>query len=146
LMIIADSPAEQPRLRYEDYRTGRVTIHEVSPNLPDLILSMAKDPEPEDDTPGLGMTYSEVVGALFALYKSGSTTAAFATETDRLMAELVEAARAGRVLERPETLADKKHQPAPEEGVVVDASYLKAERDSKPRVVPLAPREPKKKK
>jgi hypothetical protein len=142
LMMVADSAAETPRLRYENYRTGLVRVERVSPSLPELILFMATDPRPEDKTPGLGMSYSEVVGALHALYDAGATRAAFATETDKLMAELVEAARAGQLLERPETIADRDRPADPEEGLVVDASYLKAERARKPEVVPLAPREP----
>jgi flagellar basal body P-ring protein FlgI len=144
LLVVADSASEQPRLKYENYRTGRVRIEQVSPNLPELVIFMAKDPQPEDRLPGLGMSYSEVVGALYALYEAGATGAAFATETDRLMAELVEAARTGQVLDRPETLAEKNQPRAAEEGLAVDVSYLKAERARKPQVVPLAPREPKK--
>lgn len=94
--------------------------------------------------PGLGMSYSEVVGALHALYDAGATQAAFATETDKLMAELVEAARTGQVLERPETIADRNKPTESDDGLVVDASYLKAERARKPQVVPLAPKDPKK--
>jgi len=144
LLVIADSEGELPRLRYEDYRTETVRIEEISTSLPDLIVFMAKDPQPEDRVPGLGMSYSEVVGALYALYDSGGTYAAFATETDRLMAELVEAARSGQVLERPETLAEKDNPREIDEGLAVDASYLKAERARKPQVVPLPPKEPKK--
>lgn len=144
LLVVADSASEPPRLKYEDYRSGRVRIEQVSPNLPNLIVFLAKDPQPEDDVPGLGMSYSEVVGALYALYEAGATGAAFATETDRLMAELVEAARSGRTLERPETLAEKDQPGAFEEGLAVDVRYLKAERARKPQVVPLAPKEPKK--
>ncbi len=144
LLVVADSEGEKPRLRYEDYRTGSVRIEEVGPGLPDLVVFMAKDPKPEDKQPGLGMSYSEVVGALYALYDSGGTYAAFATETDRLMAELVEAARTGQVLERPETMAEKDQPRAVDEGLAVDVSYLKAERARKPQVVPLPPKEPKK--
>ncbi|MBK7404981.1 MAG: flagellar basal body P-ring protein FlgI [Phycisphaerales bacterium] len=141
LMIVADSASESPRLRYEDYRTGQVFVDTVTSSLPQLIIRLAKDPEPEDDTPGLGMSYSEVVGALYAIYDAGAMRASFATETDRLMAELVEAARTGRVLERPETSADQTKN---DDNAAVDASYLKAERARRPEVVPLEPKEPKK--
>ncbi len=144
LLVVADSAFENPRLRYEDYRSGVVRIEEVGASLADLIVFLAKDPEPEDEMPGLGMSYSEVVGALYALYEAGATGAAFATETDRLMAELIEAARTGSVLERPETLAEKDQPVMPDDRLVVDVSYLKAERARKPQIVPLAPREPRK--
>lgn len=143
LMIVADSSVETPRLRYEDYRTGLVRIERVEPSLPELVAFMALDPQPEDRVPGLGMSYSEVVGALHALYEAGATRAAFATETDKLMAELVEAARSGQILERPETIAEKNAPTPSDDGLVVDASYLKAERARKPQVVPLAPKAPK---
>ncbi|MFG0258833.1 MAG: HEAT repeat domain-containing protein, partial [Phycisphaerales bacterium JB041] len=144
-MVIADSAGEPARLRYENYRTGQVrVVDEISSSLPSLIVFMATDPRPEDPEPGLGMSYSEVVGALHALYDAGATRAAFATETDKLMAELVEAARTGQVLERPETIADRNKPTESDDGLVVDASYLKAERARKPQVVPLAPKDPKK--
>lgn len=145
LLLVADSSTEMPRLRYADYRTGEIRIEEVSERLPDLVLFMARDPRPEDRKPGLGFSYSEVVGALYALYDDGATRAAFATETDKLMAELVEAARGGKVLQRPETIDEKSRPDKPDDGLVVDPSYLKAERARRPQVVPLAPREPKKK-
>jgi hypothetical protein len=144
LLVVADSASEDPRVRYEDYRTGQVRIETVKPGLADLVVLMAKDPMPEDEVQGLGMSYSETVGALYALYDAGATRAAFATETDRLMAELVEAARSGMVLERPETIAEKEHPPEHEGEIVVDASYLKVERARKPQVVPLPPKQPKK--
>lgn len=144
LLIVADSASQEPRLRYEDYRTGRVRVETVSPSLPELVLLMAGDPRPEDERQGLGLSYSETVGALYALYDAGAIPAAFATETDRLMAELVEAARTGRVLERPETIAAKE-TPEVEGDLVVDVQYLKAERARKPQVVPLPPKEPKEK-
>lgn len=143
-MVIADSAEETPRLRYENYRTGLVRVEKVAPSLPELIVFMATDPRPEDRVPGLGMSYSEVVGALHALYDTGATRAAFATETDKLMAELVEAARTGQILERPETIADRDRPTQSDDSLVVDASYLKAERARKPQVVPLAPKESKK--
>ena len=117
-MVIADSAEETPRLRYENYRNGLVRVERVSPSLPELILFMANDPRPEDRVPGLGMSYSEVVGALHALYDAGATRASFATETDKLMAELVEAARTGQVLERPETIADRNRPTDSDDGLV----------------------------
>ena len=144
LLIVSDSPADPPRLRYQDYKTGSVRIEQISPSVADLVIFLAKDPKPEDKMPGLGMTYSEVVGALYALYDAGATTAAFATETDRLMAELVEASRTGTLLDRPETMAEKDNPKVAEEGLAVDISYLKAERARKPQVVPLPPKQPKK--
>lgn len=144
-IVISESANQPARLRYENYRTGEVrVVEEISPSLPSLIVFMAVDPKPEDPVPGLGMSYSEVVGALHALYDAGATRAAFATETDKLMAELVEAARTGQVLERPETIADRNKPTESDDGLVVDASYLKAERARKPQVVPLAPKDPKK--
>ncbi|MCC7390138.1 MAG: flagellar basal body P-ring protein FlgI [Phycisphaerales bacterium] len=144
LLIVSDSAADPPRLRYQDYKTGSVRIEQISPSVADLVIFLAKDPRPEDKMPGLGLTYSEVVGALYALYDAGATTAAFATETDRLMAELVEASRTGTLLDRPETMAEKDNPKVAEEGLAVDISYLKAERARKPQVVPLPPKKPKK--
>lgn len=114
LVLTADTPTDQPRLlyRYPD-RTddlgntipGRTVTGHVSPKLPELIAFLAHTPTPEDSRPGLGMSYSEVVGALNEFQKGGAVAAHMAFEEDLLRLRLFHAAQQVETEDRPETLS-----------------------------------------
>jgi hypothetical protein len=52
------------------------------------------------------MTYSEVVGSLYAIQRGGGTAAEFAVEENWLRLKLLQAADQAEVEDRPETKAD----------------------------------------
>ncbi|MBC6953845.1 hypothetical protein FBT69_09395 [Synechococcales cyanobacterium CNB] len=106
LMVTADSQEEPARLYYRDHRTGRTTVQQVADDAESLIFFFAHEQTPEDPRPGLGLSYSEVVGALHALYESRALNASFTTETDRLVALLAEAAADTETMMRPESPTD----------------------------------------
>ncbi|MEL7473623.1 MAG: flagellar basal body P-ring protein FlgI [Planctomycetota bacterium] len=115
LMLASDSPSDEViRVFYRDHRTGSTTTETVPPRIEPLVRLMAHEPRPERPTagPGLGqglnLSYAEVVGALYAVYEDGGTNAAFATERDRLLADLLSAGRATFVEERPESANDEE--------------------------------------
>ncbi len=148
LWIIAEEQgAERLRIRYRDARTGQVTMHEVRPNLLELVDFLARRSTPEDPRPGLGMTYAEVVGTLHALHQEGATKAEFATERDRLLANLFEAARGAVTEERPETASDTEAtfftpDLAPTLGDLPAGSTLPpASNEPRRLVVPIPPRD-----
>lgn len=103
------------RLYYRDYRDHRTTTANVARDLREVVRFLARTPVPENPEPGLDLTYSEVVGALYEVQKQGGLAApaargsggaggaAFATERDRLLARLLEAQDATSVEERPES-------------------------------------------
>lgn len=103
LMLKVDAETDDLHIYYRDASTSRVTRHRMKPDVVRLIEFMAQDPRPEDPRPGLGFTYSEVVGALAEIQKQGGIDAAFATERERLLAALTKAAQGTRVEHRPET-------------------------------------------
>lgn len=103
LLMSSDGPKSPVRLRYEDYRTGRVTVAEAPATVAELVGYLARRPTPEDPTPGLDMTYSEVVGALYEIQKQGGIEGAFATEQERLAARLLEAEVTSTLGDRPES-------------------------------------------
>lgn len=105
LMLNATEENGPINLFYRDWKTGSITTEIVEPDLPKLIEFFAHTPTPEDPRPGLGMSYSEVVGALYAIHKAGAMNCNFATERDRLMAAL-NSANVGQRKERPETTKD----------------------------------------
>ncbi|HYE03477.1 MAG TPA: flagellar basal body P-ring protein FlgI [Phycisphaerales bacterium] len=102
LMLAADSPNDPVRLYYRDYRTGGVTQQQVPDDLVKLIEFLGRTSTPENPAPGLGLTYSEVVGAVYEIHRQGAIDAPFATETDRLRAALFQAAQDTVVSDRPE--------------------------------------------
>lgn len=103
LMVMADGSSDGPRVLYRDYRTKRTTQTSAPAGLAAFVEFMGREPTPQDPRPGLGMTYSEVVGALYGLQQARGINAAFATERDKLMAMLLDANRQALVEERPET-------------------------------------------
>lgn len=124
LMLVSGASGEPVRVRYEtvpiaDPRTpgrprGRVLTHDLEPSVTRLIDLLAHDPSPEFPEPGFDMSYAEVVGALYEVSRNGGLRGAFATEQDRLTADLLAAAAAEPVVVRPETQADAQ------EPVVID--------------------------
>jgi hypothetical protein len=138
LMLLAESATDTPELyyRYPDRteedgstRPGLTVKNKVQPDLVSFIEYLAHNPSPEDPKPGLGLTYSEVVGALNAIQQQGGFgKTPLAIEENLLRARLLQAANAAVTEERPETLQDvsevkvyepvkdqaKPAQPAPE--------------------------------
>ncbi|MBS0187615.1 MAG: flagellar basal body P-ring protein FlgI [Planctomycetes bacterium] len=138
LMINAPDKDGPIKLFYRDWKTDAITQQEVEADLPKLIEFFAHTPTPEDPRPGLGLSYSEVVGALYAIHKAGAMNCNFATERDRLVAALT-AASAGQRKERPETTKDR-----PEIVVLESPESTLAPREEgglKPIIVPI-PRDP----
>ncbi len=103
LLMAADTQDDPVRLYYRE-GTGRrsVTLDSVPTDLQDLVRFMARRPNPADPRPGLGLGYAEVVGLLYEIQASRGTVAAFATETDRLLANLLETMQSEDIEVRPD--------------------------------------------
>ncbi len=142
LMLSADSESDPVRLYYRDQRTGRVIVQDAEEELDKLIKMFARDQSPTDPRTGLGLTYAETVGAVYNIYNDGGFEAAFSTEQDRLLAELIRSSKAEEITVRPAT-------PGSEERLVVfDSPRLRtpSEQRRAPRreglLVPLTPPPP----
>jgi hypothetical protein len=117
LMMVSESETDTPRLFYEavpgravrvDLATYRPTYQTpIQTNITELVDFFTREWSPDQQLVGLGMTYSEVVGALHEFYKAGAMNAAFATERDRLMADLLASAEGQEIEVRPETPGDR---------------------------------------
>ncbi|MCC6427260.1 MAG: flagellar basal body P-ring protein FlgI [Phycisphaerales bacterium] len=143
LMIDGDESTGKVRVYYRDYRDERVTTSQLKPDLVQFIRFLAHEPTPSDPEPGLGMRYSEVVGALYAIHQAKGTDAAFTTERDKLLAEILDAEAGTLLSDRPEGEEDrlrleefKKPQKARNLPSPVDR------RPQKPELVPIAPPPP----
>lgn len=144
LLLTADGPQDPLRVYYRDDRSGQVTQTTASPVLASFVAFAADTTTPEDPTPGLGLSYSETVSALYALYQAGGTTASFATERDRLLAGLTAAAQSPESRDRPETPNDKEEVVVFDQPVVTPG--VSPASPQGPRVVPIEPVDPKQKK
>ncbi|HED53956.1 MAG TPA: hypothetical protein ENJ00_07110 [Phycisphaerales bacterium] len=137
LIIVAEDAGSEIRLRYESPEHGPIFTQRISPNLADLIEYMARGASATDYRPGLGFTYSEVVGALSAIQSAGGTEAAFATENDRLLASILQASRQ-TTTDRPALIDSQGRQIELDEPGDADAEPVPTE--GKPTyVVPLKP-------
>lgn len=107
-MIAADAPGSAVRLRYVDPRTNSPLSTPKAPeDLAELVEFMAHKTTPEEPKPGLNFTYSEVAGALYEMSRQNAFNATFATEGDRLRAEIFEASQATLLADRPEGTAEE---------------------------------------
>jgi hypothetical protein len=103
-MVARDPGIARVRVLYRDARSGQKTEQSLGPTLAELIRFLAHKPTPEDPAPGLNLTYSEVVGALYEIQRQGGVPATFATERDRMAAAIYEAGTAS-LADRPENSA-----------------------------------------
>lgn len=103
LIVASDSPTDDVRVMYTDHRTGEITQARTKAELTRFIEFLAHTPTPEAPAPGLALSYSETVGALYELTaRQDAINAEFIAEQDRLQAELLTAAQTQLAVDRPE--------------------------------------------
>ncbi len=130
LMMTGDKPGGALRVYYRDGRGGEAVTTTVGGDVAELIRFMARVATPEDPRPGLGLSYSEVVGALCAVQEQTQSRAfLFATEQDRLRGLLADATQSLETRDRPET-----------RGEAVEIVKTRAEMVDKPLEVERGPR------
>lgn len=118
LVLTSDGPEEPIRLYYReqppggggplDDSVGRVVTQTIGDDVTSLVDFMAHRPDADDPRTGLDLSYSEVVGALHALHRAGVIDAEFATERDRLLADLLAAGDQMPVQLRPIAPGDRQ--------------------------------------
>lgn len=124
-----------------DRRVAQVSLDSAPETLPDLIDFLARTPSPEDQRPGLGMSYSEVVGVLYEIQRSGAVLASFSTERDRLLAELLSADQETRIEMRPEGPEDDRELLIAPESDATEATPSPTDESRPSLLVPLRMRE-----
>lgn len=98
------------RVQYRDPRApaGTPPIQATcQPDVVSLARLFARSSSMDDPEPGLGMSFSQVVGSIYQLQKQGGVQADFATERDRLADRVLEAQRSVRMEERPDSDAKR---------------------------------------
>ncbi len=106
LMLTADSATDELRIYYQDFRRPKATTIKVSASLPEFIEFLAHKTTPEEPAPGLDLTYSEVVGALYEIWKEDGIPGVFVAEQDRLLVDLLRSMQGLFATDRPETTQD----------------------------------------
>lgn len=151
MLLTSDGETDPVRLMFNDPRTDRTITGKPPEDLIKFIDFLGRKSTASDPAPGLNLTYSQMVGALYELQKQGGVKASFATQRDRLLAQLYKASQTTQIQDRPDTTG------APVDDVLVfnpqapggDASAAEPLKPTEPRksmVVPLGgPVEPVKK-
>ena len=143
LLVASDAEGEPVRVMYRDGRKVEGEVATSKPGLPDFIRLLAHKPSPENPEPGFGMSYSQVVGALYGLQNQGAIGATFVVERDRLVDRLLEAQALAGAEDRPDSPVAAKQQRearaqsvSPKKGAPVPASGMKPT-ESPQWVIPL---------
>jgi hypothetical protein len=146
----SSSGKKSVRLLYRDWRTEKATQGRSENSLRELIRFMAQAPTPENPEPGLGLSYSEVVGALYQMQRQQTVLAGFSTEEDRLAAGITLAGTKTYVEPRPESEADRERIDKEREAMQKDQNQpagptttLPSGGEQQPRYIPV-PKAPKK--
>jgi flagellar basal body P-ring protein FlgI len=150
-MLTAERPDAKLRVFYRNPSTGQRTQTEAPDDLPNLIDFLAHGQTPEDPRPGLGLSYSQVVGIIYELCpkpnaptdKVAALSCTFATEEDRLRAEIFEAMQTPALSDRPETeqdaakLSDSMFRPTAPAPLPSAAADSTSPEGLKARIIPL---------
>lgn len=147
LILTADSPTDPVRIMYKNYRTNEVIRSSVDDRVPKFVEYLGRTDTPEAPGAGIGLSYSEVVGALYELSeRQRAIPAAFIGEQDRLQAELLAAAESAIGSPRPELsegavpVPTEEPTPAVVEKKPEETPKTQAPKPDRPSyVVPIAP-------
>ena len=93
---------EEIEIFHREDPSHQAIISRIDPDLRDVILLLAHEPTIENPSPGLNLTYSQVVGVLHALWKEQYVDADFKAQQDRVLAELRRGAIGTERQARPE--------------------------------------------
>jgi len=101
-MMMSDGGDEQVEVYYRPPGTTLGVTHMVGGRIAELVRFLGRTTTPGKPLPGLGFSYSEVVGVLHQIWRQGYLEADFRPEQDRILAAILRQQRQGIVTERPE--------------------------------------------
>jgi hypothetical protein len=110
-MMMGDGEGDEVEVYYRPSHATRGATHLVDAHLPSLIRFLGHTTTPDKPLPGLGFSYSEVVGVLHQIWRQGYLEADFRPEQDRILAAILRQQRRGMVTERPEFSDEGLGQP-----------------------------------
>ena len=102
-MLKGEAGEEKIEVFYRPRDDGPPMIDRVTASVPDFVLYLGHRPSPESPEPGLGMSYSETIGALHEVWKAGYLGQAdFKAEQDRVLAAILRLEKERPTYDRPE--------------------------------------------
>ncbi|MHC5023582.1 MAG: flagellar basal body P-ring protein FlgI, partial [Planctomycetota bacterium] len=103
LMIMGDRGDEHVEVYYRsDEGAQDRSIHEVEPSIAALLQFFGHQTTIEAPAPGLGLSYSETIGAIHQLWRQQYVRADFKADQDRIRAAIMRQELDTSVVERPE--------------------------------------------
>ncbi len=102
LMIKADVDSPEMELYYRPPDASAGATYRVSPRIAEVAAFLGRGTDPDNPVPGLGFSYSQVVGALHQIWRQKYLEADFRPEQDRILAAIIQQQRRGLVMDRPE--------------------------------------------
>ncbi|MHC4419857.1 MAG: flagellar basal body P-ring protein FlgI [Planctomycetota bacterium] len=88
-MMKRDLDQEQVEVYYRPTDATMGMTHLVDPRIPELVRFLGHTTTPDKPLPGLGFSYSEVVGVLHQIWRQGYLEADFRPEQDRILAAIL---------------------------------------------------------
>jgi len=89
-MLKGEAGEEKIEVFYRPRDDGPPMIDRVTVDLPDFVVYLGHRPSPESPEPGLGMSYSETIGAVHEVWKAGYLGRTdFKAEQDRVLAAIL---------------------------------------------------------
>ena len=101
-MMKGDLGEDQIEIYYRPAGVVQGSSHAVSPRVAEIASFLGHTTLADRPSPGLGFSYSQVVGVLHQIWRQGYLDADFKAEQDRILAAIIRQQRRGLVEERPE--------------------------------------------
>jgi flagellar basal body P-ring protein FlgI len=102
-LLLKSSPDDEyVEVYYRPLRGGDRILERTDPRLEDFIQFLGHTTSVEHPEPGLGLSYSETVGALYQISRQDSLDVAFRFEQDRVQAAIMRLQEGKTIEERPE--------------------------------------------
>jgi len=123
-MLKGESSDEKIEVFYRPRDDGPPMIDRVNPLVSDFVAYLGHRPSPESPEAGLGMSYSETIGALHEIWKAGYLGRTdFKAEQDRVLAAIIRREKEQSEFDRPE-FEEEDETSAEGPGAVVRGSDL----------------------
>jgi hypothetical protein len=138
LILTAPTPDDPIRVYYRPLGEGsNPATFETEPDIGEFVHALGHKTTIEQPAPGLDLSYSQTIGALYRIWQEGALNAPFVAEQDRLTSEIVAASDTYVPPARP----DSPRDPIAEQAEEAEPAELQAEQPDQPRkpiyVVPL---------
>jgi len=133
LMVRGEADREDLSVYYRRSTAEPPVILDAPSSLPEFVAFLAHGRTPESPLPGLGLTYSETIGALHSMWRDQAFEGGFKAEQDRILAAILRASEGEEIEERPEF----EEEPPAEE-----FRFLQPDGDAPGGTVPRSPNGP----